>query len=303
MSLTLKTPPATEPLTLVELKNFLKLSDYADTSAGLLIEESILIATRTPNTVNGSSVVVIGFSATIELIVGTLLAGGTLAVKVQDSNDDATWADWYTFTQVTPTNDNQTFKVAYTGDKAYVRVVAVLGVANGDYAVNVILNQGYTAEDSMLSAQLTAAREFCEGFQNRAYITQVWELALHHFPREIVISKGNLITVDSITFKSSLGVVAPLVAVTDYITSIRGQLGRVTLPYGGSWPSFVPYPVDPIVVTFTCGYGSASAVPKSIVQAIVIQVKILRDMYSPEELKNAIQARDNLLWQDKLVIL
>jgi hypothetical protein len=68
--MTLKTPAATEPLTLAQVKEFLKLSDYADTSAGLTIEESILIASRTPGTVNGSSVLVTGFAATIELNAG-----------------------------------------------------------------------------------------------------------------------------------------------------------------------------------------------------------------------------------------
>jgi hypothetical protein len=32
-----------EPFTLAQIKEFLKIDDYADTSAGLTIEESILI--------------------------------------------------------------------------------------------------------------------------------------------------------------------------------------------------------------------------------------------------------------------
>ena len=112
-SLTLKTPPTTEPITLSEIKEYLKISDYGDTCDGLTIEESILIATRSPSIVNGDYVNVLGYTAIVELSVGEILATGTLNVKVQESNDHATWEDYYSFTQVIPANDNQTYKYEF----------------------------------------------------------------------------------------------------------------------------------------------------------------------------------------------
>lgn len=306
-SLTLKTPPATEPLTLQEVKDYLKISDYADTSAGLTIEESILIATRTPGTVNGISVDVLGYVATVELNVGTILAGGALDVKIQESPDDATWTDWYDFAQVTPANDNQAFKVQYTGDNQYIRVVGVLAVANGDYSANVILNQGYTAEDTYLTSLITVARQYCEDFQNRAYITQVWEMALPYFPGyEIEIPKGNLQTVDSITYKDSLGVTTALTVATDYVTSIRGIVGRVVPAYGKTWPSFTPFPLDAVIVTFTCGYGAAADVPEKVIQAMKLLISHWFTNRTPvdqaqgnaKEIEFTLSA---LLWQDRIV--
>lgn len=301
MNLTLKTAPTTEPITLVEIKEFLKISDYADTSAGLSVSPSILVASRTPGTVNGSSVNVTGYDATVELNVGTILATGKLNVKIQESMDDAIWTDWYSFTEVTPANDNATFKYKYTGDHVYIRVVAVLTLANADYSVNVILNQGYTSEDDYLESLVTSARSYCEESQNRAYITQVWEMALDNFPMfEIEIPIGNLKTVDSITYKNSSGVQATLAA-TEYITSIRGITGSIVPAYGKSWPAFTPYPVDAVIVTFTCGYGSASDVPEKIKQAIKLQTGILKGAYLDKELQYAIMARDNLLRQNARV--
>lgn len=305
-SLTLKTPPTSEPISLAEIKDYLKISDYADTSAGLTIAESILIATRTPGTVNGLSVDVLGYAVTVEMNVGTVFAGGTLDVKIQESNDDATWVDWYSFAQITPANDNQTLKAVYTGDNKYIRVVGVLAVANADYAANVILNQGYTAEDTYLTSLITAARQYCEDFQGRAYITQTWELALPCFYQEIEIPKGNLQTVDSITYKDSLGVTTALVADTDYVTSIRGVVGRVVPAYGKIWPWFVPFPLDAVVVTFTCGYGVAADVPEKVIQAMKLLIShwftnrtpVDQAMGNAKEIEFTLSA---LLWMDRLV--
>jgi len=305
-NLTLKAPPETEPISLTEIKDYLKISDYADTSAGLTIEESILIATRTPGTVNGTSVIVLGYVATVELNVGTILASGTLDVKVQESNDDATWIDWYSFEQVTPVADSQTLKIQYTGDNKYIRVVGVLANANGGYAANVILNQGYSAEDVYLTSLITAARIYCEEYQNRCYITQTFELALPYFPSEIEIPKGNLQTVDSITYKDSAGTVVPLVAETDYVTSIRGIVGKVVPAYGKAFPSFVPYPLDAVVVTFTSGYGSALDVPETVIQSLKLlishwfthRIPLDQAMGSTKEIDFTLSA---LLWMNRIV--
>lgn len=298
----LKTPPATEPLTLAQVKEFLKISDYADTSAGLTIEESILIASRTPGTVNGASVVVTGYAATVELNAGTVLATGKLNVKIQDSPDNVTWTDWYSFIEITPTNDDQTFKTQYTGDKVYIRAVAVLTLANATYAVNIILNQGYTAEDYKLSSILTAARIYCEEFQHKAYITQVWEMSLPYFYYpDIEIPKGNLQTVDSITYKDSTGVTHTH-APANYIVSTRGIVGRLTPAYGLTFPSFTPYPIDAIIITFTCGYGTAADVPQTVIQAMVIHMQILNGDYTPDKIQSAKDTRDALLWQGMGVI-
>ena len=304
-SLTLKSPPTTEPISLVEIKEYLKISDYADTSAGLTVNPSILIATRTPGVVNGTSIDVLGYSATVELNIGTILANGTLDVKIQESTDNAIWIDWYSFVQATPATDNQTLKYQYTGDNRYIRVVGALTVSNGDYSVNIILNQGYTSEDTYLTALITAAREYCETYQNRAYITQSWELALPYFPREIEIPKGNLQAVDSITYKNSAGVTTTLITGTDYVTSTRGIVGRVVPSYGKIWPSFVPFPLDAVIVTFTCGFGNADAVPEKVIQAMKLLIShwftnkssVLIGSIS-KEIEFTLSA---LLWQDRLV--
>ena len=125
---------------------------------------------------------------------------------------------------------------------------------------------------------------------------------------EIEIPLGNLQTIDSISYKNSVGTITTLTVATDYITSIRGVVGRVVPAYGKSWPSFTPYPLDAILITFTCGFGAASAVPEKVIQAMKLLIShwftnrtpVDQALGSAKEIDFTLSA---LLWQDKLVQL
>lgn len=142
------------------------------------------------------------------------------------------------------------------------------------------------AEAAYLSSLIKSAREFCENFQNRAYITQTWEMSLNQFPRKyadplterhmsdvVEIPKGSLQTVNSVKYINSTGVVTTLVEDSDYIVTNRGIIGRISPPYGKTWPTAALYPLDPIVIEFTCGYGASGAnVPQRVVQAMYMLI-------------------------------
>lgn len=131
-----------------------------------------------------------------------------------------------------------------------------------------------TSEDPAILAYLTAAREYCEGFQNRAYITQTWELSFDYWPCYLVeLPKGRLQYVDLVSYKDSTGVATELAETTDFVYSTRGIYGRLTPAYGKRWPSFTPFPLDAVTIAFTCGYGdSASDVPEKVKLAMKLLV-------------------------------
>ena len=75
-----------------------------------------------------------------------------------------------------------------------------------------------TSDDIYIQSIITVAREYCEEYQHRAYITQTWEVAFQRFPIEhtdslnnyqqkslIEIPKGNLQTINSFTYKDKIG--------------------------------------------------------------------------------------------------
>jgi len=141
-------------------------------------------------------------------------------------------------------------------------------------------------EDTYISLLISVAREYCEDVQHRAYITQTWEMALQGFPfygsdpmdnnvrgSIIEIPKGKLQTINSITYKDTQGVITTLTPEVDYVVSNRGIIGRVSPPFGQVFPLAILYPLDPVVINFTCGYGDdATKLPAKVIQAMYMLV-------------------------------
>lgn len=169
-----------------------------------------------------------------------------------------------------------------------------------------------TSEDSYLTSLITVAREYCETKQNRAYITQSWELSLPRFPgvksRVIEIPKGKLQSIDSFSYKNYSGVITNLTQDVDYVVSNRGILGRISPPFGKVFPIVILYPLDPIVIKFTCGYGNnPTDVPARVRQAIILLVShwyenrtVINDLrgVTGEEIPFSVTS---LLLQDKIL--
>ena len=50
------------------------------------------------------------------------------------------------------------------------------------------IDEANTAESALITAFITASTDYCEKLQNRAFITQVWDLTLERFPVGDIIS-------------------------------------------------------------------------------------------------------------------
>jgi uncharacterized phiE125 gp8 family phage protein len=178
-------------------------------------------------------------------------------------------------------------------------------------------------DDAYISSLITVSREYCEEYQRRAYITQTWELALQKFPIEetdslnnylrkslIEIPKGNLQIVNSFTYTDTSGKVTTMQLNTDYVVSTRGILGRVCPPFGKIFPVCLLWPLDPIIINFTCGYGDdGSKVPNRIKQAMLLLIShwydnrmVINDLrgVNPDEISFAVTS---LLMKDKITVL
>lgn len=161
-------------------------------------------------------------------------------------------------------------------------------------------------DDDLIVSEITAAREYCEAFQGRAYVTQAWELYLNDWPDldAIAIPLPPLQSVESVSYKDVDGNVTTLAVDTDYIVDPKAQPGRVVLAYGKSWPTATLYPVNPITVQFTAGYGAPSAVPQKMRQAMLLLIGHLYENREPvligsisKEMEFTLSA---LLWQDRV---
>lgn len=127
---------------------------------------------------------------------------------------------------------------------------------------------------ALVNTYINAAVDYCEKFQNRVYIEQIWYLTLDDFPRYdvIPIPLPPLMSVSSVTYYGTGGT-SNTMTTTSYIVDTASSPGRLSLAYGESWPSIDMRPVNGVVVKFTAGYGSAAtSVPAFVKQAIKLLV-------------------------------
>lgn len=128
-------------------------------------------------------------------------------------------------------------------------------------------------EDALISGLIVAAREHCEGVQNRSYVTQTLEIALHAWPagRNIELPRPPLQQVDSVTYVDADGV-QTVWDPANYLVDTRSYVGSLHLARGTSWPSVTLPPINGIVVRYVAGYGDAAKVPQKVKQAMLLLI-------------------------------
>jgi len=159
-------------------------------------------------------------------------------------------------------------------------------------------------DDTYITSLIVVAREFCEIFQNKSYITQTWKLTLDYFPSNYIeLPNPPIISVTSFRYKDSNQNWVPLTENTDYTVDTISQPGLIRPSYGLTWPTNVLQYSNVIEIVYQAGYGAAADVPTKVKQAMLL---ILGHWYANREdttpgatISMALAARD-LLIQDRI---
>jgi uncharacterized phiE125 gp8 family phage protein len=129
-------------------------------------------------------------------------------------------------------------------------------------------------DDALVTTLITAARARAEWHTGRAFVTQRWCLRLDEWPHHnaVEIPLPPLVSVEEIAVTDASGIRTVLDPAV-YRVDIASAPGRVM--FADHPPSLRRR--DCVEVSFTAGYGDASAVPASVKEAIL---EIVADLHT-----------------------
>ncbi len=159
-------------------------------------------------------------------------------------------------------------------------------------------------DDILIMSLIKQAREYCENYQNRKYITQTLELVLDSFPQGNAIVFNNCSPVQKVESIKYYDVNRQeyLFDESNYIFDLDGFVNRVVLNRGKHWPTVELQSVNAVRVRLIAGYGdSGDKVPEAIKWAMILQMKLLYDDYRPEEKTKLEEARNALLSMNRVI--
>lgn len=273
------TEVSTEPITLAEVKRHLNIYDdgYDDT-------QEVLISARAQvvSVVTGSSIDVQGAESKVYINVSDVGVGGTLSAVIEESDDDNTFTNYYTFDDITSASNNSKL---YEGGKRYIRLKVTVTVDTVTYSADATVLVGDPISDTYLSSLISRARDEAEEITRLSFAPQTLEIGLDEFPKDdfIRLPKGPLTGVSSVKTKDSAGSETTLTENTNYIVDTDQIPGRIVLPYNGLWPTNADYPVNPIKIRYVAGY---TTLPQKLKNILLLHIGLLdkhRDNPIPEK--------------------
>lgn len=131
-----------------------------------------------------------------------------------------------------------------------------------------------SADDTVVAYSISAARQHCEEYLARSFVTTERELVLDCFPSNNVIELpyAPVSAVNSIQYLDSSGSLQTLS--TDEYQVVTGEPSRIYLR--GTIPATGNYLAN-VTVNYDCGYGAAAAVPENIKLAVLMLATHLYD--------------------------
>lgn len=141
-----------------------------------------------------------------------------------------------------------------------------IGVARGH------LNLASGEHDRLITdVYIPAARQRAEAATGRHLIHTKLRLTLARFPRgAVVLPRGPLASVESVTFYDSEGTQQELVEGDDFRVLADREPGELE-PVAGYWPTVESGRRDAVAVEFTVGYGETAAnVPAALISGVLI---------------------------------
>ena len=112
-----------------------------------------------------------------------------------------------------------------------------------------------TAEDALITALISAARETCEDRIEGTIPVTGWRLTLDAFPDAIKLPRGPVASVGSVKYLDAAGVEQTL-SPLDYLVDTARMQGYIVPAYGKAWPD-TRGQINAVTVGYTAGADAA----------------------------------------------
>lgn len=131
------------------------------------------------------------------------------------------------------------------------------------------LNQDFDDDDAYIASLIIAAREWCEQYQDRVYMSQTRDIWLDRWPAQSFIeTKAPLATVVHIKYYGTDNTVYTMAA-SDYFVDTKSFVPRIGLAYGKSWPTTGLRPFNGINIQYTCGGDEVDDLTKRAMELLI----------------------------------
>src|SRR3990172_5631312 len=136
-----------------------------------------------------------------------------------------------------------------------------------------------SAEDTLITSQLLAARVMAEDYTGQAFVNRTYDWTLDAFKDILYVPRAPLVSVSSIKYNDTAGVEQTL-AGSEYTVDVKSRPGRIVPVYSKTWPSTYGH-VNDVTIRYVAGFSSdGSAVPAPIKAAMLL---ILGELYARRE--------------------
>lgn len=127
------------------------------------------------------------------------------------------------------------------------------------------LRVDHNADDALIEALITGAREQCEHLIGRSLLPQTWEKTLDSFPlfENIELLNPCIISITSIKYISAITANEVTLAANQYSLDKDSEPGWVMSATDFVWPDTLPV-ANAVRVRYVAGYANAASVPSSI---------------------------------------
>lgn len=256
-------------MALSEVKEYLRLNNFLDNS----IENEIMLNSDeySPGTFNSSGIDRLNKTSIVNINAGVFT--GEAIVKIQHSHDNIDFYDWYTFTTINSSNDEQIHTKEYTETRQYIRVNVVVSSNVCNFSVECSL-YNYDVEDNILNDFISTAREFGEDYTLKKFASVSIEKKLNYFPKNDLIEweYKPLTSITEFKYKDVDGNETTLTENTDFVVDLTESI--IYTPPNIYFPTAQLWNYNAITITGVCGYTSDN-LPRQFKLAMLTHVGLM----------------------------